>query len=80
MKDCLYILAGFLTLSACGDEPGACTISCGGSGTGQPFFWENIPFKTEKECKAIGQDRGSGCKASYYPPTGNSNDCYQVYP
>jgi hypothetical protein len=71
-------------LACSNEEKGACTISCGGSGTGQPLFWKNYPFKTESECKKMGEDQdkssGNACKASYCPPTGNSNDCFQVYP
>ncbi len=63
-----------------GEETGACTISCGGVGTGKPFFWKNHPFKTQEECREMGEERGKGCKASYCPPTGNDDDCFQVWP
>ena len=73
------LLAIIMLYSSCGDdEAGACTISCGGAGTGQPFVWTNYPNKTESDCKKLGEDKK--CKASYGPPTGNSNDCFQVYP
>lgn len=84
LKHFQYILFFFLAIgfscSKDGGERGACTISCGGSGTGQPFVWTNHPFKTERECREMGEEKGGGCKASYCPPTGDSNDCYQVYP
>jgi hypothetical protein len=74
-------LACFLFISNCSKQKtGACTLSCGGFGTGDPFVSTTYPFKTEQECKEMGQNRGGSCKASYCPPTGNSNDCYQVYP
>lgn len=74
-------VACFLIATACRKQKaGACTLSCGGFGTGDPFVMTNYAFITEEECKAMGQDRGRSCTASYCPPTGNSNDCYQVYP
>ena len=76
---CIITLC-FMSSCGKGGETGACTLSCGGAGTGQPFFWQNIPFVSESECQKRGEERGGGCKASYCPPTGNSNDCYQVYP
>ena len=69
----------FLCPSCGGGERGACTVSDGGSGTGQPFFWKNYLFQTEEECRQLGEERGSG-KASFCPPTGDDDDCYQVYP
>lgn len=71
-----------LVMPACGggEERGTCSISCGGSGTGQPFVQVNHFFKTEKECISLGEERGGGCKASYCPPTGDPDDCRQVYP
>jgi hypothetical protein len=62
------------------NERGSCTLTTGGIGTGQPFVMTTYPFKTEQECRQMGEDRGQSYRASYCPPTGNSNDCYQVYP
>lgn len=60
---------------------GNCSISCGGAGTGQPFVQTNTAFVSEEECEQLGRDKNNAsCKASFCPPTGNSNDCYQVYP
>ncbi|WP_299553083.1 hypothetical protein [Seonamhaeicola sp.] len=60
---------------------GNCSISCGGFGTSQPFVQTNHPFVSESECIKIAKEKaGSACKASYCPPTGDSDDCYQVYP
>ncbi|MCW5912557.1 MAG: hypothetical protein KIT62_15925 [Cyclobacteriaceae bacterium] len=77
----VILLLGF---SCDKEETGTCTVSCGGFGTGQPLFWKSYPFKTESACKKLGEDEdkssGNACKASYCPPTGNSNDCFQVYP
>ncbi|MEQ8423144.1 MAG: hypothetical protein RIA63_00440 [Cyclobacteriaceae bacterium] len=74
-------LISLMWLSACGDkDAGNCSISCGGAGTGQQFVQTNHPFVSEGECRKMGEDRGKGCKTSFCPPTGNSNDCYQVYP
>jgi hypothetical protein len=80
----LFILAFslpcLLFYSACSKQKtGACTLSCGGFVTSQPFVLTTYPFKTEQECRELGQSRSS-CKASFCPATSNSNDCYQVYP
>ena len=62
-------------------EGGNCSISCGGAGTGQPFVQTNIAFVSESECAQLGMEKNdASCKASFCPPTGNSNDCFQVYP
>jgi len=83
-KQFIFILAiclpGITNNYSCSKEKtGSCTLSCGGYGTGQPFTSTTYPFKTIEECEEMGRSR-SDCKASYCPPTGNSNDCYQVYP
>ena len=69
-----------LNVSCEDNEGGTCSISCGGAGTGQPFVQTNTPFVTEKKCKEMGMNKGGGCKTSYCPPTGDPDDCYQVYP
>jgi len=75
-----FCLICVLFNGACSKQrTGSCTLSCGGYGTGQPFSSTTYPFKTVEECEELGRSR-SDCKASYCPPTGNSNDCYQVYP
>ncbi len=70
----------FLLIMSCGDssEMGGCSVACGGLGSGRPFSQTNYKFINEQECKDKGEAKG--CKASYCPPTGNSDDCYQVYP
>ncbi len=84
MKKVAYLsllLMFFFCLSSCSDnEAGNCSISCGGAGTGQPFVQTNQAFVTEDECRKLGEEKSGGCKASFCPPTGNSSDCYQVYP
>ncbi len=79
------ILIGFsLILISCSSsdgEGGNCSISCGGAGTGQPFVQTNKAFVSESECVKLGKEKNDGsCKASFCPPTGDSDDCYQVYP
>lgn len=71
-----------ISLPSCSkiNNKGACTITSGGFGTGQPFVMTTYPFTSESECRQMGEDRGRGYRASYCPPTGNSDDCYQVYP
>ncbi len=80
----LIVFTLFLVLSfSCSseEEGGNCSISCGGFRTSQPFVLTNHPFVSESECIKIAKEKdGSACKASYCPPTGNSDDCYQVYP
>ena len=77
-------LTSFLILVnfSCGKESelGGCTVSSGGFGTGQPFRWTNHSFINEEDCRQLGEDCGKPCKASYCPPTGDDNDCYQVWP
>ncbi|MDH3246593.1 MAG: hypothetical protein OEM26_18375 [Saprospiraceae bacterium] len=78
----LLLTCTFLILACDGDSSssGNCSISCGGFGTGQPFVQTNHPFVSEAECIQLGMERSGGCKASYCPPTGDPDDCYQVYP
>ena len=81
----LLLLTGFLgiclVISCGGDQEGGnCSISCGGFGTGQPFVQTNHPFVTEDDCRNMGMAKSADCKTSYCPPTGNSDDCFQVYP
>lgn len=87
MKNQLLLVISLFIISMCmltscgkGGELGGCSVSCGGSGTGQPFVQTNYRFINEADCRTKGEERGGGCKASYCPPTGNSDDCYQVYP
>ncbi|MDN5213295.1 hypothetical protein QQ020_14595 [Fulvivirgaceae bacterium BMA12] len=74
---CLLFIA-----SCASDEGGGgnCSISCGGFGTGQPFVQTNHPGTTESDCMKMGEEKGRSCKTSFCPPTGDPDDCYQVYP
>jgi hypothetical protein len=75
-----FLLAALAGGFSCdGEEAGTCSQSCGGYGTGQPFALITTPFKTKEDCIKMGQAR-TDCKTSFCPPTGNSNDCYQVWP
>ncbi len=80
----ILVAMGLVTvmfISSCKDkEGGNCSISCGGAGTGQPFVQTNNAFVSESECRQMGMAKGKSCKTSFCPPTGNSNDCFQVYP
>ena len=86
MKAIPTIITVLLVLIMCfscssDNEGGNCSISCGGIGTSQPFVQTNTPFVTEAKCVELGKEKeGSACKASYCPPTGDPDDCYQVYP
>ena len=77
-----FFVLGICLMTACGEnsELGGCSVSCGGFGTGQPFVQTNYAFINEADCRAKGEERGGGCIASFCPPTGDSNDCRQVYP
>ncbi len=79
----LFFVLLFAILLGCSSdgEGGNCSISCGGFGTSQPFVQTNHPFVSESECVQIAMEKeGSACEASYCPPTGDPDDCYQVYP
>ncbi len=78
----VFAFSLFLFFSCSSDEQGGnCSISCGGIGTSQPFVLTNHPFVSESECVKIAEEKqGSACKASYCPPTGDPDDCYEVYP
>ncbi|MEM7381638.1 MAG: hypothetical protein AAF361_10640 [Bacteroidota bacterium] len=78
----LSLVLLFLAYSCSSDEEGGnCSISCGGVGTGQPFVQTNKAFVSEAECVKLGEEKESAsCKASFCPPTGDPDDCYQVYP
>jgi hypothetical protein len=77
-----FCVVCIFSLMSCdgGSELGGCSVSCGGLGTGQPFRQTNYMFINEADCRKKGEESSGGCKASYCPPTGNSDDCYQVYP
>ena len=79
------VFVGFIFLGlliSCGKESelGGCSVSCGGFRTGQPFVQTNHRFISEADCITKGEEAGPNCKASYCPPTGDSDDCYQVWP
>ena len=80
----LFSITLFLLFTSCssGDEgAGNCSISCGGFGTGQPFTLTNHPFVSESKCIELAKERNApACKAGYCPPTGDPDDCYEVYP
>lgn len=80
----IFIIAtlGLCFSLSCGKESqlGGCSVSCGGFRTGQPFRQTNYRFINEADCKQKGMEASGGCKASYCPPTGDSDDCYQVWP
>ncbi len=79
----LLFFSSVLCFYACSsdDELGSCSISCGGFRTGQPFSFTNHAFVSESRCVELAEEReGGACKASYCPPTGNDEDCYEVYP
>ncbi len=78
----LFVLALVLFFSCSSeDELGSCSISCGGFRTSQPFSFTNHAFVSESRCVELAEEReGSACKASYCPPTGNDEDCYEVFP
>ncbi len=74
-------VSAWCILSCGGEEGGNCSISCGGFGTGQPFVQTNQAFVSQEECKKLGMAKNDkSCKASFCPPTGDPNDCFQVYP
>ena len=77
----IVVLVIFFCSCSSDGEGGNCSISCGGFRTSQPFVQTNHPFVSESRCVEIAKEKqGSACKASYCPPTGNPDDCYQVYP